>query len=255
MTQYGFFFRYEPVAATPARPAALRIACKDWNEIEPGAEKWMTVYELVEKYGTFPNLRLPDATKPLAAPAREPRLALRPARAVPCTRRREYGAVLVDQDKCTGCRKCYDACPYGAPKFATDEPTCKMSKCDMCVDRLADGKQPACTMSCPLRAFDFGPLDELMEKYGDVRYCEGMPSPDATKPGLPHLEPAREDPAHPYDAEEAIALNQQRGDLGTMFESEEDLTVFEEGTIGRDGLKMKHGSNIELMRATRNDMA
>ena len=52
-----------------------------------------------------------------------------------------------------------------------------------------------------------------------------------------------------------IALNQQRGDLGTMFESEEDLKVFDEGTIGRDELKMKHGSVIELMRATRNDMA
>ena len=163
--------------------------------------------------------------------------------------------MLVDQDKCTGCRQCYDACPYGAPKFATDEPTAKMSKCTMCVDRLAEGKQPACTMACPLRAFDFGPLDELIEKYGDVRYCEGMPGPDATSPAFLIWNPREKTPLVPYDVKEAIALNQQRGDLGTMFESEEDLTVFEEGTIGRDGLKMKHGSNIELMRATRNDMA
>ena len=110
-------------------------------------------------------------------------------------------------------------------------------------------------MSCPLRAFDFGPLDELIEKYGDVRYCEGMPSPDATGPAFLIWNPREKTPLVPYDVKEAIALNQQRGDLGTMFESEEDLTVFEEGTIGRDGLKMKHGSNIELMRATRNDMA
>ena len=59
----------------------------------------------------------------------------------------------------------------------------------------------------------------------------------------------------PYDVDEAIRLNQQRGDLGTMFESEEDLTTFDEGTIRRDELVMKHASNAELMRATRNDMA
>ena len=34
---------------------------------------------------------------------------------------------------------------------------------------------------------------------------------------------AEKTPLLPYDVDEAIALNQQRGDLGTMFESEEDL--------------------------------
>ena len=125
----------------------------------------------------------------------------------------------------------------------------------MCVDRLADGQQPLCTLSCPLRAFDFGPLDELIEKYGDVRYCEGMPSPDATKPAYLVWNPREKKQLIPYPVDEAIALNQQRGDLGTMFESEEDLTTFDEGTIRRDKLQMKFDSNIELMRATRNDMA
>ena len=247
MTQYGFFFDMNRCYACQA----CSIACKDWNEIEPGAEKWMTVYEW--EGGTVPNLRLHSLAFSCAH-------CENPACVAACEsgalyKEEEYGAVLVDQDKCTGCRQCYDACPYGAPKFATDEPTAKMSKCTMCVDRLAEGKQPACTMSCPLRAFDFGPLDELIEKYGDVRYCEGMPGPDATSPAFLIWNPREKTPLVPYDVKEAIALNQQRGDLGTMFESEEDLTVFEEGTIGRDGLKMKHGSNIELMRATRNDMA
>ena len=96
----------------------------------------------------------------------------------------EFGAVLVDDAKCVGCRSCAAACPFGAPKFASDDEGTKMSKCTMCVDRLAEGMQPACTASCPLRAFDFGPLDELIEKYGDVRQCEGMPAPDATKPAF-----------------------------------------------------------------------
>ena len=105
------------------------------------------------------------------------------------------------------------------------------------------------------RLFTHPAYHELIEKYGDVRYCEGMPAPDATSPAFIIWNPREKTPLLPYDVDEAIALNQQRGDLGTMFESEEDLKVFDEGTIGRDELKMKHGSVIELMRATRNDMA
>ena len=142
-----------------------------------------------------------------------------------------------------------------APRFASDEPGTKMSKCTMCVDRLAEGMQPACTASCPLRAFDFGPLDELVEKYGDVRYCEGMPAPDATTPAFLVWNPREKQPLVPYDAAEAIALNRQRGDLGTLFEGAEDLASFDEGTVRRDELRMKHGTVVEFMRATRNDMA
>ena len=40
-----------------------------------------------------------------------------------------------------------------------------------------------------------------------------------------------------------------------MFECEEDVKAFDEGTIGRSELRMKHESMAELMRATRNDMA
>ena len=213
MTQYGFLFDMNRCYACQA----CSIACKDWNDIEPGAEK------------ACPNGAIYKES--------------------------EFGAVLVDQDKCQGCRTCYEACPYGSPKFATDEAGCKMSKCTMCVDRLSEGMQPICTMSCPLRAFDFGPLDELVEKYGDVRYCEGMPSPEATKPAFLIWNPREKKQLIPYDVEEAIALNQQRGDLGTMFEGPEDLTSFDEGTIRRDGLRMKHEDNVALMRATRNDMA
>ena len=67
--------------------------------------------------------------------------------------------------------------------------------------------------------------------------------------------PRYKTPLLPYDAAEAIALNQQRGDLGTLYESEEDLASFDEGTIRRNELRMKHGTAVELMRATRNDMA
>lgn len=247
MTQYGFYFDQGRCYGCKA----CSVACKDWNDIEPGPEKWMSVY-MWEK-GKFPNTSIGilafncgHCDNPVCIEACEHDAIFKEDK---------YGAVLVDQDKCEGCRKCYEACPYGSPKFASDEQGAKMSKCTMCVDRLAEGMQPACTASCPLRAFDFGPLDELIEKYGDVRQCEGMPAPDATKPAFIIWNPREKTQLIPYDVDEAIRLNQQRGDLGTMFESEEDLTTFDEGTIRRDELVMKHASNAELMRATRNDMA
>ena len=113
----------------------------------------------------------------------------------------KYGAVLVDQDKCQGDRNCFQACPYGAPKFASDEPGTKMSKCTLCIDRLEKGQLPLCVASCPMRALDFGPIDELVEKYGDVRQIETMPDPELTMPNwVAKANPPKEQLV-PYDAE------------------------------------------------------
>ena len=247
MTQYGFYFDQGRCYGCKA----CTVACKDWNDIEPGPEKWMSVY-MWEK-DRFPHTSI--GILAFSCGHCDNAVCMSACDHGAIFKEEKYGAVLVDQDLCEGDRNCFQACPYGAPKFASDEPGTKMSKCTMCVDRLAEGMQPACTMSCPLRAFDFGPLDELIGKYGDVRYCEGMPSPEATKPAFLIWNPREKTPLLPYDAAEAIALNQQRGDLGTLYESEEDLASFDEGTIRRNELRMKHGSAVELMRATRNDMA
>jgi len=50
-----------------------------------------------------------------------------------------------------------------------------MSKCDMCIDRLEKGVKPICVLSCSLRALEFGPIDELSEKYGNLRRLEDIP--------------------------------------------------------------------------------
>ena len=82
-------------------------------------------------------------------------------------KREEDGVVLLDADTCTGCRLCEPTCPWDALHF--DRQTGLVSKCDFCVDDIAEGKQPACIHICPQRCLDYGELDELQEKYGDLR--------------------------------------------------------------------------------------
>lgn len=247
MTQYGFFFDQNRCYACQA----CSIACKDWNGIEPGSEKWMTVYEW--ETGVFPEVRIHPLAYSCGHCEKPVCVEACPSGAI--FKEDVYGAVLVDRDKCTGCRTCYEVCPYGAPKFASDEPDTKMSKCTMCIDRLDKGMKPVCVLSCPLRAFDFGPLDELIEKYTDIRYTVEMPSPETTRPAYLIWPQRPKEKLIPYDVDRAIQLNRNRGDLGTMFESPDDLVPAGDGVVGRDRLVMKHDSVDSLMRATRNDMA
>jgi anaerobic dimethyl sulfoxide reductase subunit B (iron-sulfur subunit) len=78
--------------------------------------------------------------------------------------KREDGIVLIDGDLCMGCRYCEWTCPYGALQY--NEQTGRMTKCNLCYDYIDDGKIPSCVASCPMRVLDFGPLDELIGKYG-----------------------------------------------------------------------------------------
>lgn len=47
----------------------------------------------------------------------------------------------------------------------------------------ATGKEPMCVGSCPLRALEFGPIEELREKYGDCAQVPPMAAP-ATRPNI-----------------------------------------------------------------------
>lgn len=71
----------------------------------------------------------------------------------------EQGVVLVDQDKCVGCKYCIAACPYSA-RF-TNPVTGAASKCTFCWEgRVSKGEQPACASTCPTNAIIFGDLND-----------------------------------------------------------------------------------------------
>ena len=83
-------------------------------------------------------------------------------------KRAEDGIVLVDEDKCIGCKLCSWACPYGAREYSEVEGV--MKKCTLCVDRIYNDKldevdrQPACVQACPTKARHFGDLGDPTSK-------------------------------------------------------------------------------------------
>lgn len=94
----------------------------------------------------------------------------------------DNGLVSVNEDVCIGCQSCEMACPYGSPQY--DERKGIMTKCNGCAERVSLGLQPVCVESCPLRALDFGPIDELRSKYGGQASIAPLPAATLTNPNL-----------------------------------------------------------------------
>ncbi len=69
---------------------------------------------------------------------------------------REDGVVFIDESKCMGCGYCAWACPYSVPQYNPELG--RMTKCNFCLDELAEGKSPACVAACPMRVLDFVPI-------------------------------------------------------------------------------------------------
>jgi Fe-S-cluster-containing dehydrogenase component/DMSO reductase anchor subunit len=132
---------------------ACELACAIENGLEPEAG-WRQVH-------TFNERRLPDvplfhlslACNHCAEPA-----CLEACPALAYARDASTGAVLIEQDKCIGCRYCSWACPYDAPRF--DSHRGVMTKCTFCNGRLLEGKRPACAELCPTGALRVEPLPE-----------------------------------------------------------------------------------------------
>jgi len=97
------------------------------------------------------------------------------------------GIVVIDYDWCIGCRCCMSACPYGARHFNYAEPQIPaeqlnpkthylgnrprmkgvVEKCTFCIQRVRNGRYPACVEVCPVGARKFG---NLLDPNSEVRY-------------------------------------------------------------------------------------
>ncbi len=56
--------------------------------------------------------------------------------------KREDGIVILDQERCSGCKLCIDECPYNAITFDLENGIAQ--KCNMCFHRVDRGLIPAC---------------------------------------------------------------------------------------------------------------
>jgi DMSO reductase anchor subunit len=72
-----------------------------------------------------------------------------------------------------------------------------MTKCNLCLEDLDAGKEPACVAACPVRALDFGDFSGLAERYGlheQPAELPPLPNPRLTEPSLllaPHADAHR----------------------------------------------------------------
>lgn len=184
MSQKAFYF--DASGCTGCK--ACMAACKDKNDLPVGVN-WRRVVEYGGgtwvPYEWDKNIMIPSnvysyAISTACNHCMDPVCAdVCPAEAIT---KRADGVVMIDADQCIGCRYCEWACPYGAPQF--HEANSAMTKCDFCEDLQAAGENPACVDSCVMRALDFGELDELRAKYGNVNAIEPLPPADVTKPAL-----------------------------------------------------------------------
>ena len=139
---------------------ACTIACKAENNTPVGVD-YNRVIEI--ETGDFrdaqktPNVGVSFVPMPCMHCGLPACLAACPVGAI--TKRKEDGIVLINKDKCIGCRYCAWACPYGAPQFNAEAKV--MEKCTLCVQRVDKGQQPACVTTCPAKVRFFGELNEL----------------------------------------------------------------------------------------------
>ncbi len=88
----------------------------------------------------------------------------------------EGEAVLVEDSLCIGCKWCLLACPFGV--ITLDQRSKAIVKCDLCQDRAAGKKPPACAESCPTGALQFTSAPEYTAKKRKdflVEYLKNQP--------------------------------------------------------------------------------
>lgn len=133
------------------------IACKVENGIETGS--WMKVLNNSNTTTDMPVGRYPQLSlswQPHTCMHCENPPCLEACPVEETISKRQDGIVLIDRDKCIGCRACGDACPYDAIRFNPNDSCAE--KCTLCSHRIDQGLEPFCAKECIWGAIRFGDL-------------------------------------------------------------------------------------------------
>ena len=141
-------------------PRQLVLSSTPWEVTTRSFRRWVPDIEV----GNYPNVRrlfVPLLCNQCESP---PCIPVCP---VDATWKRADGVIVVDWERCIGCRYCMVACPYGARDFDW-KGTQMVDKCTFCAHRLENGLLPACVEQCPAEAMVFGDLNDANSEVSKI---------------------------------------------------------------------------------------
>jgi formate dehydrogenase iron-sulfur subunit len=152
---------------------ACQVACKQWHNLpaeetsnlgsyQNPADLSFNTYKLVRMKeeiidGRLQWLFFPDQCRhcmepPCLETAREPSAIFQDA---------ATGAVIYTSNtRILDPEEIIFSCPYNIPR---EGPNGVLAKCDMCLDRVQNGLEPACVKTCPTGAMNFGARDDMLK--------------------------------------------------------------------------------------------
>lgn len=157
MPKMGFYYNQSACSGCKT----CQVACKDRRDIQVAGSRLRRVDTF--ECGTYPevamfhlNLSCNHCESP-ACVANCPTGAMY---------KDDDGTVQHDDEACIGCQTCVNSCPYGAPQFIEEDKI--VQKCDTCRALREAGHEPVCVEACPMRAIEFGEMDDLRAAHPDA---------------------------------------------------------------------------------------